>query len=83
MDRKCIQGKHGQGLLRVWSMDSKVNCTMQKSNILVIEPDEARADNIVWALIFNTENDNNKQVPSEVIAPQINQLADSILRWPA
>src|ERR1700728_5471846 len=25
---------------------------MQKSNILVIEPDEARADNIVWALIF-------------------------------
>jgi len=26
--------------------------TMQKSNILVIEPDEARADNIIWALIF-------------------------------
>ena len=42
-----------------------------------------RRDGIVWALIFNTENDNNKQVPSEVIAPQINQLADSILRWPA
>ena len=25
---------------------------MQKSNILVIEPDVGRADNIVWALIF-------------------------------
>jgi len=25
---------------------------MQKSNILVIEPDDARADNIIWALIF-------------------------------
>lgn len=41
-----------------------------------------RRDGIVWALIFNTENDDNKQVPSEVLAPRINQLADSITRWP-
>jgi CubicO group peptidase (beta-lactamase class C family) len=41
-----------------------------------------RPDGIVWALIFNTENDNNKQVPSELIAPEINLLADSISNWP-
>ena len=42
-----------------------------------------RRDGIVWALTFNTENDDNKQVPSEALAPRINQLADSIRRWPA
>jgi hypothetical protein len=41
-----------------------------------------RAGGIVWALIFNTENDNNNQVPAEVIAPRINLLVDSIVKWP-
>jgi len=40
-----------------------------------------RRDGIVWALTFNTENDDNKQVPSEVLAPRINLLADSITKW--
>jgi CubicO group peptidase (beta-lactamase class C family) len=41
-----------------------------------------RGDGIVWALIFNTENDNDGLVPSEVVAPQVNRLADSISKWP-
>jgi len=41
-----------------------------------------RRDGIVWALTFNTDNDDNRQVPSEVMAPHINQLADSITKWP-
>jgi hypothetical protein len=41
-----------------------------------------RRDGIVWALTFNTENDDKKQVPSEVLTPRINQLADSITKWP-
>ena len=41
-----------------------------------------RRDGIVWALTFNTENDDNRQVPSEVLAPRINHLADSITKWP-
>jgi N-acyl-D-amino-acid deacylase len=42
-----------------------------------------RPDGIVWALIFNTDNDDIRQVPSEVMAPRINRLADSITKWPA
>lgn len=42
-----------------------------------------RADGVVWAVIFNTDNDDNKQIPSEVIAPEINRLADSIVKWPS
>jgi N-acyl-D-amino-acid deacylase len=37
-----------------------------------------RSDGIVWALVFNTDKDDNERVPSEVIAPQINRIADSI-----
>jgi CubicO group peptidase (beta-lactamase class C family) len=42
-----------------------------------------RADGVVWAVTFNTESDDSKRVPAEVIAPQINSLADSIVKWPA
>jgi len=42
-----------------------------------------RPDGIVWAMIFNTDNDDSRQVPSEVMAPRINRLADSITKWPA
>jgi CubicO group peptidase (beta-lactamase class C family) len=42
-----------------------------------------RADGVVWAVTFNTESDDSKRVPAEVIAPQINLLADSIVKWPA
>jgi N-acyl-D-amino-acid deacylase len=41
-----------------------------------------RRDGIAWALAFNTENDDNREVPSEVMAPHINQLADSMTKWP-
>jgi len=41
-----------------------------------------RRDGVVWAVTFNTENDDSRQVPSEVMAPHINQLADSITKWP-
>lgn len=41
-----------------------------------------RRDGIVWAVTFNTENDDDKHVPSEVLAPRMNQLADSITKWP-
>lgn len=42
-----------------------------------------RRDGIVWALVFNTDNDGSRQVPAEVLAPRINHLADSITKWPA
>ena len=41
-----------------------------------------RRDGIAWALTFNTDNDDDKRVPSEVLASRINQLADSITKWP-
>jgi len=41
-----------------------------------------RADGVVWAVTFNADNDDNRRVPAEVIAPQINSLADSIVKWP-
>ena len=42
-----------------------------------------RSDGIVWALLFNTDNDDRREVPAEVMTPRINRLADSITKWPA
>ncbi len=40
-----------------------------------------RADGIVWALTFNTDNDDSGKVPAEVMAPRINRLAGAIAKW--
>jgi N-acyl-D-amino-acid deacylase len=42
-----------------------------------------RSDGVVWAIAFNSTNDDQRRAPAIAIAPKINSLLNSTSKWPA
>ncbi len=41
-----------------------------------------RHDGLNWAVLFNTDRDQNKKVLADLIDPLVHQAADAVQRWP-
>ena len=41
-----------------------------------------RYDGITWAVLFNTNRDQDKKVPADLIDPMLHPIADAIAAWP-
>ncbi|MCW3094427.1 MAG: penicillin-binding protein beta-lactamase class [Chthonomonadaceae bacterium] len=41
-----------------------------------------RHDGLTWAVLFNTDHDENKQVPADLVGLSLHTVADAVKEWP-